>query len=154
MLILFRTLIWLAIFCIAATQARAGQDASQSEKRALGQVQAEGLSTKQAKKMLVMVLRHERLMSDQPGFNIEAIEKSVPGYIIFFVTLDSPRASATNVIGSFAVSPLTGDVWETNLCKRYTFKALKKIQAEIILRTRKTFASEVNERRHLGCTND
>lgn len=147
----------LAILAIASTvvqvQAADGERAARPVPLTASQVQTEGLTSAQARQVLVMVLKHEKLFMNKPGFNIEDIE-FVPGYVNFHVTYDSPKAAATDVIGAFAVSPRTGDVWETNLCKRYEFQALKRVQGTIMQRTGKTFASEVGERRGLGCTDE
>jgi hypothetical protein len=70
------------------------------------------------------------------------------------LTYDSPKPGATQVLGRYAVGRLTGDVWETNLCKRYDFPSLKRVQAEIMARTKKTFADESDARRGLGCAGD
>ncbi len=67
-----------------------------------GQIQRNGLTAQQANEVLIMVLKHEKLFIDKPGFNIENIE-FVPGYINFHVTWDSPQAAATDVIGEFAI---------------------------------------------------
>ena len=115
-----------------------------------GQIQHNGLTAEQARELLIMVLKHENLFIDKPGFNIEHIE-FVPGYANFHVTWDSPEAAATDVIGEFAVSPRTGDVWESNNCKQYSFPELKRLQAEVMKRTGWTFSGELKEREGLGC---
>lgn len=141
-------LVSLAI-AVASLQATPGQASGMDTSK----VQSSGLTADQAKKILVLVLKHEKLFISKPGFNVEATQLA-PGYMNFFVTYDSPNAGATDAIGSFAVSPRTGDVWETNICRRYTFPALERAQAAIMKRTGETFASEVSERRKLGCTNE
>lgn len=73
------------------------------------------------------------------------------GFYTFSVTFDSPKAAATDVVGAFAVSRLTGDVWETNLCKRYAFPALRAAQRRIMARTHGSFRAETAARQGLGC---
>jgi hypothetical protein len=153
MLNLSRVLLVILAFATTAGHAAGGEKAMTPGPLNASQVQADGLTIDQAKQVLVMVLKHEKLFMKKPGFNIEDIE-FVTGYVNFFVTYDSPKAAATDVIGGFAVSPRTGDVWEANLCKRYDFPALKRVQATIMQHTGKTFASEVSERRGLGCTDE
>jgi predicted nucleotidyltransferase len=61
---------------------------------------------------------------------------------------------ATQVLGHYAVSRLTGGVWETNLCKRFDFSKLRRMQAQIMQRTAKSRADEVEARRGLGFTDE
>ncbi|ECG8194898.1 hypothetical protein FM905_22335, partial [Salmonella enterica] len=56
--------------------------------------------------------------------------------------------------GLFSVSSQTGDIWEINKCERIIFPQLQKIQQEIMKKTGATFASEVVQRRGLGCTDE
>lgn len=142
----------LAIAVTTATaQTAAGEATSCRNLLPASQIQASGLTVAQARQVLILVLKHEKLLIKKPGFNIEHID-FVPGYINFHVTYDAPTAAATSVIGAFAISPRTGDVWEVNRCKRYDFPALQRVQSVIAQRTRKTFASEVTERNALGCS--
>ncbi|HGB3121938.1 TPA: hypothetical protein ACIVAR_004370, partial [Salmonella enterica subsp. enterica serovar Chailey] len=53
-----------------------------------------------------------------------------------------------------SVSSQTGDIWEINKCERIIFPQLQKIQQEIMKKTGATFASEVVQRRGLGCTDE
>jgi hypothetical protein len=147
--------VLLVILAVAATSVQAvnGGKTAKAEPSITGQIQKDGLTVQQAEQVLVMVLKHEKLFMKEPGFNIENIE-FVPGYVNFHVTYDTPKAGATEVIGAFAVSPRTGDVWETNLCKRYAFPALKRVQAAIMQRTGSTFASETNDLRGMGCADE
>ena len=117
-------------------------------------VQRTGLSAAQARQVLRVVLRHERFPVGKAGFYIETLASGNRGYREFGVTFESPQAAATTVLGAFAVSRMTGDVWETNLCKRYAFPELEQLQARIMKRTHQTFATEVGERRKLGCSDE
>ncbi|HCI0190712.1 TPA: hypothetical protein NN370_003583, partial [Salmonella enterica] len=76
------------------------------------------------------------------------------GYYSFGVGYDSPSVGATDIWGLFSVSPKTGDIWEEYSCERISFPALQKIQQEIMKKTGATFASEVVQRRGLGCTDE
>ncbi|MDR3441349.1 hypothetical protein [Telmatospirillum sp.] len=150
MLTLSRILLALAVIAVVSAQPSAGQNTSGTGGFDERQVQPSGLSVDQARQLLVVVLQHEKLMVNKPGFNIENIE-FVPGYVNFFVTYDSPKAGATDVIGGFAVSPRTGDVWETTLCKRYQFRTLSDIQKRIMEKTGKRFATNDEAKEELGC---
>jgi len=117
-------------------------------------IEPTGLTTQQAQQVLMIVLEQERFPVAQEGFFVEALSPSEPGYQDFGVTFETPKAAATTVLGAFAVSRMTGDVWESNLCKRYDFPELQALQAKIMARTGKTFSSESHERRGLGCTDE
>lgn len=119
-------------------------------------VDATGLTTEQAQQVLIVMLKHEKFPMKKPGFYIEALNPNQPGYHDFSVAYDSPKVGATDVLGWFAVSKMTGDIWELHSCKRYAFRQLRRIQAAIMKQTRKTFASEseVTLRRGLGCTDE
>jgi len=123
-------------------------------------VQASGLTRAQAKELLVVVLRHEKYKLNAPGVFVDGDlyddkgNPPHPGYYDFSVGSDSPKEGATNYAGLFSVSVLTGDVWEINLCKRFAFPLLHKIQAAIMRRTGKTLAQESSERKGLGCTDE
>lgn len=119
-----------------------------------------GLTKMQAKQVLVTVLMHEKFKLAKPGVSINDDllgpdgKPPHPGYYDFSIGYDSPSAGATEYVGLFSVSTATGDVWETNLCKRYVFPALKATQKAIMKQTGKTFESEKRERRGLGCTDE
>lgn len=142
-------LIILALLCCPLSVSASEKTLSPSPVIS-GQIQHDGLTPEQARALLIMVLKHETLFIDKPGFNIEHIE-FVPEYINFHVTWDSPDTAATDVIGEFVVSPRTGDVWESNMCKQYAFSELKRLQTEIMKRTGWTLAGELKEREGLGC---
>lgn len=137
------------LYCFAVLMLTAGSSCAATPVIS-GQIRHDGLSTDQTRELLVMMLRHEKLFINKPGFSIETV-RIIPGYINFHVTWDSPKAAATDVIGEFAVSPLTGDIWEINNCKRYSFKQLSQVQAEITKQTGKTFADEATVRQGMGC---
>jgi hypothetical protein len=115
-----------------------------------------GLTKDQAKQVLLIVLRHEGYKLTKPGMYVEYLrneqeEDPYEGYFNFSLGYDSPKAAATDVLGYFAVSKVTGDVWELNLCKRYSFPELRRIQKTIMMRTKKTFSDEKEQRLSLGC---
>ncbi len=121
-----------------------------------GHISKDGLSREQARQVLTMVLRHEGYKLGKPGMYIEDLKITAgndphPGYFDFGLSYDTPKAGATAVLGSYAVSRMTGDVWETNLCKRYSFVKLRRLQKIISERTGKSFAGEDKERSGLGC---
>jgi hypothetical protein len=121
-------------------------------------VQRGGLSQEQAEEILWLVLRHEHLALPSDGTYVERLGASArasadlpPSYFSFGVSRDDPRSKATSISGRFAISRSTGDVWELNLCRRYSFAALRRIQQAVMKRTGKTFVDERAARRDLGC---
>ncbi len=144
MLIIRIACISLALITFAITA-----DAAALEQAAIAK---SGLTVEQARQIMMLVLKHEHFPLNKDGFYVEALPNSEPGYQDFGVTLDSPDAGATTALGSFAVSRMTGDVWETNLCKRYNFDELRQLQAHIMKRTGQTFKTERAKRLGLGCT--
>jgi hypothetical protein len=147
--------IALALVLLAASAVSAKPRGFRAE-----QVQATGLSRDQAKQVLIIVLKQEKYRLSMPGVFIHgdlADEKGNPphpGYYDFSVGYDSVKAGATEYLGLFSVSRMTGDVWEINICRRYDFPELRRVQAVIMRRTGKSFANEKQARRGLGCTDE
>ena len=126
----------------------------------LSNVNQSGLTETQAQALLVFSLKNEKYNVELSGVFLDGSLKDKkgnlfhPGYFSFGVGYDSPSAGATDVWGLFSVSPVTGDIWEEDSCRRISFPALQKIQKGIMKKTGATFASEVVQRRGLGCTDE
>jgi hypothetical protein len=122
------------------------------------QVEVTGLSREQAKQVLIIVLKHEKFRLSMPGVFINADladnkgNPPHPGFYDYSVGYDSAKAGATEYLGLFSVSRMTGDVWEINICKHYEFPDLRHIQSIIMQRTGQSFAGEKQARLGLGCT--
>lgn len=122
----------------------------------INMVQKSGLTETQAKEVLLIVLMHEKYRLDIPGVFLEPLanEESdpfIPGYYSFALGYDSPQAGATDPIGSFSINRTTGDVWETNECKRYHFSDLKQLQNKIMQKTGKTMLDDKAAYQSVGC---
>lgn len=122
----------------------------------LGLVGKNGLSPPQADKVVRIVLRHESIGAVGPKPVLEMLNGPDgralhPGYYTFGVSTDDPSAGATTNRGLFAVSRTTADVWELNLCHRYVFSDLARVQAEVRARTGVTLEAETALRDGLGC---
>ena len=146
--------VWLVAlsFVLAAPKILAGQATLEAN-----QISPEGLSRDQAKAVLSIVLKHQRHDLNKTGMSVEELHRKDgsdphPGYYDFGLSYDTPEAGATQVLGAYAVSRFTGDVWELNLCKRFSPRDLKKLQKIIMARTGRSFSSEKMERIGLGCT--
>jgi hypothetical protein len=121
----------------------------------LGYVRKSGLSTAQGKKLIALVARYEGYDPSRETLETETLNvhgKSFhPGYLDFGLNNVSFEAGRISAIGMYSVSPLTGDVWETNLCKRYSFPELVRLQQLIQRRTGHSFSDEAGMRVGLGC---
>lgn len=101
-------------------------------------VNQSGLTEIQAQALLVFSLKNEKYNVELSGFFLDGSLKDKkgnlyhPGYFSFGVGYDSPSAGATDVWGLFSVSPVTGDIWEEDSCRRISFPALQKIQKGIM----------------------
>ena len=124
------------------------------------QVKPSGLTNEQAKELLMFVLLHEGYKLPMRGVFVDgplADKEGTPphtGYYDFSLGYDTVNAGATEYLGLFSVSKVTGDIWEINKCEQFTSSRLKSIQKVIMKRTGKTFADERAERMGLGCTDD
>ncbi len=124
-----------------------------------GQISPNGLSREQARAVLLTVLQQRHYDPAKVGMSVEVLQRKDgsdphPGYFDFGFSYDSPDAGATQVLGAYSISRYTGDVWETNLCKRFTSRDLRKLQKMIMKKTGKTFSNERTERSGLGCSAD
>lgn len=126
----------------------------------LSDINREGMTKAQAEKLLIIVLRHQKYNLSLGGIFIDGDLQDGqgnaphPGYYDFSLGYDTPTAGATDYLGLFSVSPKTGDIWEINECERVVYPELQKIQQGIMKKTGATFASEVVQRRGLGCTDE
>lgn len=133
---------------------------AQSAELTSAPIAKDGLTGDQARQVLIVVLKHEKFQLNKQGMAIDGpfkVDQSIPsqrGFWEFGLTYDSPKYGATQVLGRYAVSRFTGDVWETNLCKHFDFPALSRLQARIELNTGKTRNDEAEARRGLGCVDE
>lgn len=124
------------------------------------QIDKDGLTSEQAKRVLVVVLKHEKFRLERKGMSIDGpfkVDANIPsqrGFWEFGLIYDSPKYGATQVLGRYAISRFTGDVWETNLCRHYDFPALKRLQAQIVFKTGKSLTNETEARLGLGCSDE
>jgi hypothetical protein len=75
----------------------------------------------------------------------------VPDYYSFSAYCDYPNTGATTVLGLFVVSPRTGEVWEYNECKAFTFPKLLELRRKMAPQTNATEEAEAKYRRNIGC---
>lgn len=130
----------------------------QAEPLDAANIQASELTAEQAKQVLTVVLKHlhykmsnRDLWIDGPWPGDEKGTLFRPGYYDFGLVYSNPKAAASNVLGHYAVNATTGDVWETERCRRYRFPALSAIQERISARTGRQLASDAIARGEIGC---
>lgn len=94
---------------------------------------------------------------NKPGVFIEDLvddkgKSALPGYFQFSLGYNNPNAAALEYSGLYAVSVSSGEIWETHMCKTFSFPAFERIQRQIRAKTKKTAEEERVLRRGLGCT--
>ncbi|UVM53383.1 hypothetical protein LOY38_17275 [Pseudomonas sp. B21-015] len=121
-------------------------------------IRPSGLTADQAKQVLLVVLRHQHYKMSNPDMWIDGPwqgeEKGTlfrAGYYDFGLVFNNPKGAASNVLGHFAVNILTGDVWETESCERFSSATLSGIQKRISVQTGKKLANEEVARSEIGC---
>ncbi|EBS1067499.1 TPA: hypothetical protein LC393_003522 [Salmonella enterica subsp. enterica serovar Wangata] len=126
----------------------------------LSDINRGGMTKAQAEKLLIIALKYQKYDLSLDGVFVDGDLQDKhgnpphPGYYDFSLGYDTPTAGAIDYWGLFSVSSQTGDIWEINKCERVIFPQLQKIQQEIMKKTGATFASEVVQRRGLGCTDE
>lgn len=124
------------------------------------QIEHSGLTREQAQQVLLVALKHQDYQMDKPGVFVDGNlldengKPPHPGYFDFSLGYEHPKAGATEYWGLFSVSTTTGDVWETNSCKRLDGSELRALQGQIMDRTGKSLADEQAQRLGLGCEDE
>lgn len=152
-----RTLTRLGLGLLLSAEALAAGQAASLQPT---QIAPSGLNQEQAQQVLRLALKHQRHDLNRPGVFIDGDLRDDqgrpphPGYFDFSLGYNDPKAGATEYWGLYAVSVLTGDVWEINRCERLVFVELKHLQGQIMARTGKTQADEEAQRQGLGCEDE
>lgn len=121
------------------------------------QVAKNGLTQAQAQQVLRVVLKHLRFKLERKGMFIDGDISGPdgrpmrPGYFDFALTYDTPGVAATDVLGTYSVDVLTGDVLENTRCKRYRFAGLVRLQKAISARTGVALLPEKTAMARVGC---
>lgn len=125
----------------------------------LGKIDSQGLTPEQAKQVLIFTLKREGYHLNRRGvffdgpFLDDKGNPAIPGFANFGLGYTNPKDLAVSSWGLFAVNVSSGEVWEINKCKMYSFPALQSIQHKIRTITKITEADERLQRRGTGCTN-
>ncbi len=121
----------------------------------VSKVRPTGLTVNQAKRLLMLVLQHERIdMSDSAWWIEEPFRGGdglYKGYRTFSLVYSHPENAMSFTHGHYAVDVMTGDVWVANGCKHITFPALSRLQHGISLRTGKKRPRAAVARENFDC---
>ena len=114
------------------------------------------INTVEAKSLVRTVLRHEHIRLSSRYCTLEQIDKpSQPfakDYYSFSASCDYANTAATTSFGIYVVSPRTGDVFEFNRCEWFNFPELRRLQRNIMQRTKHSARDEARYREATGCT--
>lgn len=114
------------------------------------------ITVAQAESLVRVVLHHEKLRLSSRYCQIEPVHKGdkafVPDYFSFSAYCDYPNAGATTVLGLYIVSPRTGEVWEYNECKPFTFPKLLELRRKLARQNHATEEAEAKYRANIGCS--
>lgn len=113
------------------------------------------ITASEAESLVRVVLRHERIRLSSRYCELEQMDRAgksfIPDYYSFGAHCDFPNTAATTPLGIFVVSPRTGEVWEFNQCRRFSFPELRRLQQNIKRVTHATEAVVAQYRRKTGC---
>ena len=111
----------------------------------------------QARQIALLVARHDKITVDDRNVVLESMDTRnergfIPGYFSFSVIRegDSPSV-ADETIRMYVVSKRTADTWEMNLCRRYDFPDLEKVQQSVMRQTGATPAENDDMQKAIGC---
>ncbi len=63
-----------------------------------------------------------------PGFRLELMERPLDSTFYFFEVTWSSPTWASPLVGSYAVDPKTGDVWDGIVCRQFKGSKLEELQ--------------------------
>jgi len=133
--------IWIACVLICAISSALGQ--------------ARTISASEAKSLVRVVLKHDRIKIASRYCSLEQIDKPgkrfIEGSYSFDARCDFTNAFATTVYGLYVVSERTGDVWNFNGCEWFDFPQLHHLQRDIMRRLRTNAAERAKYRKETGC---
>jgi hypothetical protein len=117
------------------------------------------IGPQQAKNVVLAVARHDNIYVDDRTIVLNSMDTRsqagfIPGYYSFSIIRESDSsASADETIRMFVVSKRTAETWELNLCTRYSFPELDRLQRTLMQQTGATPADERDMAKAIGCAN-
>lgn len=136
-----RVLLALFVFTLALP-AGAGAGAAQ-------------ITLEQARSVAMLVARHESINVDDADTMVDSMDGNgsfVSGYFSFiFIAVDPHQPGKDRTLAMYAVNARTGDTWELNLCKHYSFPELLRVQRAIRKKTGAALADEAAAAKVVGC---
>jgi hypothetical protein len=116
----------------------------------------EHITPDQARNIAIMLAQYEQIDVKNPDLIVDTMDRDgafVDGYFSFIlIRQDQHAAGADKTLGMFAVNARTGDAWEINLCKHFSFPELDKIQRRIRHSTGARPDAELEAQKDLGCS--
>ncbi len=111
----------------------------------------------QAKNVVLAAARHDNIYVDDRTIVLNSMDTRgpagfIPGYYSFSIIRESDSSdSADETIRMFVVSKRTAETWELNLCRRYSFPELDRLQHTLMQQTGATPEDERNMAKAIGC---
>lgn len=111
----------------------------------------------QARQIALLVAAHDHITVDDRNVVLNSMdtrtpEGFLPGYYSFSIIREgNSAAEADETIRMYAISKRTGETWEMNLCNRYSFPALQKVQREVVRETGAGAAEDPGMPKDIGC---
>jgi hypothetical protein len=115
------------------------------------------IGPQQAKDVVLAVARHDNIQVDDRTIVLNSMDTRssagfIPGYYSFSIIKESDSsASADETIRMFVVSKRTAETWELNLCTRYSFPELDRLQQTIMRQTGAAPEEERDMAKAIGC---
>lgn len=111
----------------------------------------------QARQIALLVAAHDHITVDDRNVVLNSMDTRTPegflrGYYSFSIIREgSSAAEADDTIRMYAISKRTGETWEMNLCNRYNFPALEKMQKSVMRETGSNLVEDPGMPKDIGC---
>lgn len=113
------------------------------------------LTQQQARRIAVLVARHDRIDLSDPHIEVNSMDLSaafIPGYASFIIIRESTTPGPDETLRRYAVNRSTGDVWEMTLCTHYDFPELTHLRRALALGDGTAAADLAVQSKELGCS--
>lgn len=122
--------------------------------RAHASLPSPSLSNHQARQIVRLVARHDRIDLSDTRVEMNSLDLTspfIPGFASFIFIREASTPGPDQTLRRFAVNRHTGDVWEMTRCRRYDFPALENLQRAFVGHLPAP-AAIAAESRELGCS--
>jgi hypothetical protein len=114
-----------------------------------------GLSESQARQMVVLVARHDRIDLTDTHIELNSMDlgaEFIRGYSSFIVIKESSTPGPDETLRRYTVNRRTGDVWEMTLCRHYDFPELQRMRLSFGGQRNTGAGDLAAQSRELGCS--